>query len=282
MIGSSPRRHFLSLSSKVLVIASSRVFPLFLCFLLLNPFGLRGEGVFDHSKWDHLLKQYVHNGLVDYKGLLQVRGELDDYLKQINTVSVEEFSEFSREERIAFWINLYNATVIHMILDEYPIERFNQIPAAFEVKIIGVVGEFFSLSELRDQVLRKGFRDERILTALVSGRMDSPKLLPEAFRGDQLEDQLNLAARGFVEDEVRNQIEPKWRKIFLSPLFHDFASDFLLNFGSSNSSSRFSQAETAVVSFVLHHLTDPNKRIFLDSGRYKIRYLPENPKLNQA
>ncbi len=282
MIRIFSKRHLPSLGSRFPLVAPIRIVSLFLSFFLLNPLLLRGEGVFDHSKWGHLLKQYVHHGLVDYKGLLQTKGELDDYLKQINSVSIEEFSEFSREERIAFWINLYNASVIHMILDEYPIESFDQIPASFEIRTIQAIGEFFSLSELRDQVLRKGFRDERILMALVSGRMDSPKLLPEAFQGNKLEEQLNLVARNFVEDETKNRIKPKEKKISLSPLFRNFASDFVLNFGSFNPPSRFSQTETAVISFVLHHLNNPEKRIFLDSSRYKIQYLPENPKLNQA
>ncbi len=261
---------------------SVRIFFLSVFFIFLFPITFRGGEAFDHSKWDHILKQYVHDGLVDYKALLQRRAELDDYLKQTETISLEAFSDLSREERIAFWINLYNASVVRMILNEYPIERFEQIPAAFEVRTIQVIGEFFNLSELRDQVLRKGFRDERVLIALVSGRMDSPKLLREAFRGETLENQLNQVAHGFVEDEVRNQIKPGEKKIFLSPLFRSFGPDFLLNFGSSDASSRSSQIESAVVSFILHHLTHADKRLFLDSGRYKIRYLPENPKLNQV
>lgn len=251
-------------------------------FIFSLPVTFQGGEAFDHSKWDHILKQCVHDDLVDYKALLQIRAELDDYLKQTETIPIETFSDFSREERIAFWINLYNASVIRMVLDEYPVERFDQIPAAFEVKTIQVIGEFFNLSELRDQVLRKGFRDERILIALVSARRDSPKLLPEAFRGEILEKQLNQVAHEFVEDEARNHIKPGEKKIFLSPLFRNFGSDFLLNFSSSDTSSHSSQIENAVVGFILHHLTNADKRLFLDSGRYKIRYLPENPKLNQV
>ena len=259
---------------------SSLVLSALFIFLILPP--ARAAEVFDHSKWDHLLKQYVHNGRVDYEGLLQSKGELDDYLSQMEAVSVEALSEYSREERIAFWINLYNASVIRMVLDEYPVERFDQIPGAFEIRTVRIIGEFFSLSELRDQVLRKGFRDERILMALVSARADSPRLLPEAFRGDRLDEQLNKAAHDFVEDEAKNQVRPGEKKVFLSPLFHDFGSDFLLNFGSEKASSRFSQIETAVISFILRHLSNPDKRIFLDSGRYKIRYLPEDPSLNRV
>lgn len=238
------------------------------------------QEAFDHSIWNRILKQYVHRGRVDYDRLFQARMELDDYLKQLETVSLEALSEVRREERIAFWINLYNASIIRMILDEYPIGRFDQIQAAFEVRTVQTIGEFFSFSDLRDRVLRQGFRDERIIIALVSGRMDSPKLLGEAFRGESLEEQLNRVAREFVEDDKLNQIKPSEKKIFLSPLFDQFGSDFLINFGSSNSSAGFSETQTAVISFLLHHLKDPEKRLFLNSGRYKIRYLTEDLRLN--
>lgn len=226
------------------------------------------------------MKQYVQNGLVNYQALLQAENELDAYLDELRSISMDRLGEASREERIAFWINLYNASVIQMVLDEYPVERFDQLPAAFEVRTIRALGDFFSLSEVRDRVLRQGFRDERILMALVSGRMDSPKLFSEAFYGDRLEEQLNEAAHKFVEDETRNRIEPGEKKIFLSPLFRDFGSDFLLNFSSQENTQASSAIEAAVISFFLHHMQDPRKRLFLDSGRYKVQYLPEDPRLN--
>ncbi len=233
----------------------------------------------DHSKWDHLLKNYVHDGLVDYQALAQNRSELDDYLKQLESYSLESFADFSREDRIAFWINLYNASVIRIVLDGFPVIRLDQIPAVYEIRTIRAVGEYFSLSDLLNEVLRKGFRDERILTALVSGRKDSPRLLGEAFDGKRIEEQLDRAAYQFVSDNAQNQIKPGSKKIYLSPLFKKFGSDFLLNY-SSNNDSRYSQVESAVIGFILHHLKDPEKRIFLDSARYKIEYLPEDPRLN--
>jgi len=256
----------------------------FLSFFLFSfPFVFASEKTIDHSKWDRLLKAYVRpDGLVNYQGLLQMKAEIDDYVKQLEMISPQQLGESSREERLAFWINLYNASVVQMVLTEYPIERFSQIPAVFEVRKIQAANEFFSLSELRDNVLRQGFRDERVLTALVSARMDSPKLLPEAFDGVQIDEQLNRAAAEFVKDETRNQIRPGTKKIFLSPLFKNFASDFMLNFSSEKPSPGFSESEAAVISFVLYHLHDPDKRLFLSSGRYKINYLPEDSRLNDA
>jgi len=257
----------------------SRIISCSLAFFFLAQFPLSAQSLPDHSRWNHLLKNYVHQGSVDYDALLRDRNELDEYLKQLEHYPLDSFSELSREDRIAFWINLYNASVLRMILDEYPIRRLDEIPAFFDVRTVRAIDEYFSLSELLDEVLRKGFRDERVLTALVSGRMDSPRFLNEAFVGDRLDEQLDRAAYEFVDNDLLNQIKPGAKKIYLSPLFRKFGADFLLNY-STTRESRYSEQESAVISFLLYHLKDPAKRIFLDSARYKIEYLPEDPRLN--
>lgn len=249
----------------------------FLFLYIFSP--LYAQNLPDHSAFDRLLKKYVHEGLVDYEALLNNRTQLDEYLKQLENYPLESFADLNREERLAFWMNLYNASVVRMVIDEYPIQRFDEIPAVFEVRTIHVIEEYFSLPELFDEILRKGFRDERILTALVSARMDSPRLLNEAFTGERIDEQLDRTAYEFVENQVLNQIKPGSKKIYLSPLFQKFGSDFLFNYSLSHE-SRYTEQESAVVSFLLHHLKDPEKRIFLDSARYKIKYLPEDPRLN--
>lgn len=237
------------------------------------------QSLLDHSQWDQLLKKNVHQGLVDYETLRQNRSELDEYLNQLENYPLDSFTRLSREDRLAFWINLYNASMIRMIVDESPLQSISEIPAVFKIRTVRVIGEYFSLSELLNNVLRNGFKDERILTALVSGRMDSPRLLSEAFKGDQIDEQLDRAAHEFAENEVLNQITPGSKKIQLSPLFQQFGADFLLNYSAARETP-FSAKESAVIGFLLHHLTDPDKRIFLDSAHYKIEYLPEDPRLN--
>ncbi|OGX04900.1 MAG: hypothetical protein A3G87_04600 [Omnitrophica bacterium RIFCSPLOWO2_12_FULL_50_11] len=235
---------------------------------------------FDHSKWDYLLSRFVQDGRVDYKSLASNRDLLDGYLRELETFSVSALSELGREERIAFWVNLYHASVIRIILDDYPVASIEEIPAVYETRTIRAIGDYFSLIELRDHVLRRGFRDERVLVALVSGRMDSPRLLGEAFRGDRLDEQLDRVSQIFVDDGRSNRIIVGERKIYVSPLFQDFGSDFILNFGSLDPPSYLSEAEASVIGFILHHSRDPAKRLFLNTGRYQLAYLPRDARLN--
>lgn len=257
--------------------------PFYLCaMLVLCSSSAITEGQLDHGQWDRVLKQYVHHGRVNYQSLAQNRILLDAYLYEIEALPVSVLQTLGREERIAFWINLYNASVIRMILDEYPIASIDEIPAVHDTRTIQAAGDYFSLSELRDQVLRQGFRDERVLVALVSGRMDSPLLFGEAFRGDRLDEQLDQVSSEFVDDNKFNRIVVGERKIDLSPLFQDFGLDFVLNFRSPSPPPHFSEAEAAVIGFILHHSDDSEKRLFLNTGRYRLSYLPRDARLNDA
>ena len=236
----------------------------------------------DYAEWAAFLKAHVRSGLADYPGMREDRQTLDRYLDRVAGVPVEVLAEAGREERIAFWINLYNASVIRTVLDAYPIKWLDQIPAVFDIRTVRVGGEYLSLGDLRDHVLREGFHDERILTAISSGRMDSPRLGREPFRGSSLEEQLNQAAQAFVEDGTKNEIVPGGKKIVLSPVFDEFGEDFLLNFHAREPVKGFSERESAVIGFLLHHLRDPEKRLFLNSARYKIRYREPDPRLNSV
>ena len=235
----------------------------------------------DHSPWNQILSQYTQNGRVDYQALALDRGTLDSYVSEMKRVGRDDLDGLDREERIAFWINFYNARVIQIVLDAYPVESIEDIPVIEKARSIRALGESMNVYDLRDRILRQNFRDERILIALVSGRIDSPRLHGEAFQGDRLDNQLDEVSRKFVEDVGYNQIEPG-KKIYLSRLFRDYQDDFILNYGVASDPDPFSNAEAAVISFILHHMDDPDKRLFLNSGRYKIEYLPEKHLLNDV
>jgi hypothetical protein len=236
----------------------------------------------DHSNWDHVLKHFVRHGLMDYEGLSQDRTFLDDYLTKIKGLPRRALGELSREERLALWLNVYNASVVQLILNAYPVSSVEDIPAFDEVKSTRVAGEYFGLRELRDHIFRDYFRDERVLVALVTGRMDSPSFMTEAFVGARIHEQLDQASRVFVDDENKNQIRPHVKKIFLSPLFEEYGTDFVLNYSSAAPSKKYSAEEQAVISFILHHSDNPENRLFLHKGKFKVYYLESDVRLNRA
>ena len=77
---------------------------------------------FDHSAFDALLRKYVKDGMVDYKGLLKDRAALDGYLKALAGADEKQLEGASKAEKLAFFINAYNAITLERILDHYPVK----------------------------------------------------------------------------------------------------------------------------------------------------------------
>jgi Protein of unknown function, DUF547 len=80
-----------------------------------------------HQRWTAQLRQFVQGGEVDYAGWKNEQAQLDDYLRELVRVKKEEFAGFSREQKLAFWINAYNAYTVRLILDHYPVSSIRSI-----------------------------------------------------------------------------------------------------------------------------------------------------------
>src|SRR4029434_9265868 len=132
-------------------------------------------------------------------------------------------------QRIAFWINAYNAFTLRLILDHYPIasiRRIGWLPgAAFRERFIpmqGLKGETISLDDIENGTLRSAFREPRIHFALVCAARSCPPLRREAYRGADLDRQLDDQARIFLRDATKNRVDAATRTLYLSSIFKWF------------------------------------------------------------
>ena len=192
------------------------------------------ESAFDHEhrSWTAILARYVRDGSVDYRGLVD-RGQpaLDAYLTALSAASPAE-SGWTREERLAFWMNAYNAFTIRLILDHYPLPSIRSIGflplAAFRTAFIplGAGRTPISLNVIENEILRKQFQDARIHFAIVCASKSCPALRSEAYRSSVLDQQLDAAARAFLDDPSKNRWDPASRTLYLSPIFKWFHDDF--------------------------------------------------------
>lgn len=236
---------------------------------------------FDHSLWTLLLKKHVRNGFVDYQNFLNDKTKLNNYLDEINALSEKEFLTFTREDQIALWINLYNATVIQLILDYYPVKSVNEIPGFWNEPNVRVANQVQSLRKIEEEIIRQRFRDERATLCLVSGKKSSPPLRNEAYEGSRLLDQMKDQINFFLSDERWNQIRPKKKKLKISSRLQELRNDFLLGYGTPETDQRFKPDEMAILSFIRIHTTDPDIKKWIETRSYKLKYLPEDSSLNQ-
>jgi hypothetical protein len=189
-----------------------------------------------HGEWDALVKKHVSkNGMVDYQGFLKDKKQLQVYLDKLS--ANKPTSKWSKNEKMAFWINAYNAFTVKLILDHYPIKSIKDIKrgipfvnSVWDIAFIPMGKEKIDLNYIEHTILRKEFNDPRIHAAINCASFSCPLLRNEAYYASRLDEQLNDAMRRFVNDPQRNQLDKS--NIKISKIFSWFAGDFKLN-GSS-------------------------------------------------
>lgn len=191
----------------------------------------------DHAAWSALLSRRVVDGRVDYAGLLRDdQSTLDSYLATLSATCAEDYARWSRDEKIAFWLNAYNAFTVRLILDHHPLRSIRNIGwlpgAAFRMPFIpmaGLRGEEMSLDDIEHRVLRAEFSEPRIHFALVCAARSCPPLRAEAYRAADLDQQLDDQGRRFLGDRTKNRVEQAAGKLYLSAIFNWFRPDFETN-----------------------------------------------------
>lgn len=215
---------------------------IFLCLLMtMNLFAGNAFADFDHSheKWDQILKQYtIKNGnqvYFKYKELKKNEGELNSYLAQLELLSKEEFSTFNRDQKLAFWINAYNAYTIQIILKHYPVKSIKDISSGWlssgpwKKDFVNLFGKKISLDNIEHDTIRKEFDEPRIHFAVNCASIGCPSLLQEAFVATKLDTQLDKAAQNFLQNKSKNYI--KGNTLYLSKIFDWYGSDFDQKYG---------------------------------------------------
>nr|WP_299387490.1 DUF547 domain-containing protein [Allomuricauda sp.] len=190
-----------------------------------NPETIYEQHAPNHQLWGEMLKNYVdEEGNVDYKGFKKNVAQLDAYLDQLaqNTPA----AQWSKNEKLAFYINLYNAATVKLIVDHYPLQSIKDIPGRWKKKWIALGDDLVSLNEVEHQVLRK-MDEPRIHFAINCASYSCPKLLNVPFTAQSMERLLSKTAVDFVNDKKRNRFEG--RRAYLSKIFRWYKGDFTEN-----------------------------------------------------
>lgn len=228
---------------------------------------------FDHSNWDSFLKKYVNEkGDVNFAEIKKDPEPLKKYMRDLRKVDEGSFLEWSREERVALWINAYHAAAIWAIVKHYPIKSIQEIPSVWDTKYVSLKINSYSLNEIRALQLLTAFKDEKINFALSCMAKDCPVLSRDAYVGPKLDGQLFLATRRFINDDRKVMIKPGGKNIQISKFFKWYAKDFSFNFGKPENEEGLTKEEFAVLSFLSFYMEDTDKVAYLEEKKYKIKY----------
>jgi hypothetical protein len=176
----------------------------------------------DHGIWNDFLKTHVSSsGNVNYKSIQNSSKVLETYIATLQESTPTE--NWSRQEKLAYWINAYNALTIDLIIRNYPINSIKDIKRPWDQRIWQFGETPYSLNEIEHKILRT-MNEPRIHFAIVCASVSCPKLQNTAFVADKLEDQLTNATKAFLADSSKNKISKD--RLELSKIFRWFAKDF--------------------------------------------------------
>ncbi len=196
-----------------------------------------------HEPFDQLLRKYVSSsGKVNYKGLKTEHAKLKVYLTLLENTVPE--STWSRNQKLAYWINLYNAATIDLILNNYPLSSITKIDKAWDTKITRSGTRQLTLNDIENQIIRPTFKEPMIHFAVNCAAKSCPKLLNEAFVADRLTSQMTKSAKYFVNNTSKNSLAAD--EIKVSKIFEWYAVDFggtegLINYLNKYSNTKINE-----------------------------------------
>jgi len=248
---------------------------------------------FVYDKYAVTLKAYVDDkGMVNYEQMKDDHKKLDAFLIAIVQLETETFDAWNEQEKIAFWINAYNALTLKAIIDNYPIKAgiisglvysknsIRQIPGVWDKLQFLVMGQKMTLNEIEHKKLRAKLNEPRIHMALVCAAMSCPQLRSEPFVGKELNDQLDDQSKVFVTHNDKFKIDTDAETVYLSSIFKWFGEDFIKSYAPEKGFASHSKAEKAVLNFASKYLMKKQAE-YLREGNYTIEYLDYDWSLNE-
>ncbi len=197
-----------------------------------------GETV-PHQSWDDLLARYARNGedgitRFDYQAVPAADyAKLQAYIAMLENTMV---TDLAAAQQMAYWINLYNAVTVRVILDHYPVDSIRDIgfgwaswlkKGPWQEKLTMVEGMQLSLDDIEHRIVRPVFGDNRVHYAFNCASIGCPNLPPRAYTADNLEAMLDAAARQYINHPRGARFVDD--KLIVSSLFQWYAEDFGAN-----------------------------------------------------
>ena len=207
---------------------------LLFCFTLsmataVTAFGQKSDWV---ASYNTLLGKYVTSGGVKYAEWKANAADMQAIQGVVDGIAKENVSALGKQQQIAFYLNSYNAWILHEALGKYPTSSVKDtFFSFFTSKRITVAGQQTSFKALEDNVIRK-LGDPRVHFALNCASRSCPPLNRTAFSADKLDGQLETLAKGYVNSERAVKFNAATKAAELSKIFDWYKDDFKADGGA--------------------------------------------------
>jgi hypothetical protein len=193
----------------------------------------------DHRLWADFLETYLITdhpsgiNLLPYGEVsIDDRRKLERYIDQLENTRV---SALKRDVQAAFWINLYNAYTVHLVLEHYPVESIRDINLSgflaglfgggpWGRKLITVEGTQLSLNDIEHRILRPIWQDARIHYAVNCASLGCPNLMPVPYTGENYRELFDRGARQYINHP--RGVTFRGDRLLLSEIYRWYREDF--------------------------------------------------------
>ncbi len=254
--------------------------------------GLNFDEKEPHAQFTAILQNYVKDGKVNYTALCKDT-RLDTYISRLSATNPETIS--NANDKLAFWLNAYNAFTLKVICDNYPVKSINDLhfgglaigyvlkKTIWDKKFVNINGKSISLNYIEHKIIRASRKNPnapfseicletpcpRAHFALVCASIGCPDLRLEAYEGDKLDEQLTDQAVQFFNDTDKYYFDADNKQAHLSKILDWFDSDF-------------GQTDEEILLFVAQYIPDGiAQKIRQNPGEWEIKHTDYDWNLNE-
>ncbi len=207
---------------------------------------------------DHIMRNYVKHGMVNYSALKSDPSELNKIVEQIKNTDLKTLSN---DEFVAFVINAYNMLVIYNVVNHYPMEGPLKVKGFFTDKSFSIGNIKLSLDDLEKKILFGKSKDSRLHFALSCAAVGCPPLSNTVYKPKTVDNQLKEQAKISINNTQFIRIDRTKKEVQLSQIFEWYS----LHFGSSKKEQ---------IAYLNKYLEEPI------TNDYKVKYYTYNWDLN--
>ncbi len=226
----------------------------------------------DLAPFQAVLSTHVNSsGRVDYAAI-RSSAALDGYLSELATAS----EPTARDEKMAFWINAYNALTMDLIADNFPLGSIMELDGGkvWDTRSFPVAGQNVTLNHIEHQILRP-MGDPRIHAAVNCASQGCPPMHRTAFTADNLSAELDAASATWLKANGI-AVDPDASMVWLSKIFEWYGDDFVAS--STVDIPNVEGTQEAAINFAATYL--PDQAAYLQSGAYTVGYSTYSWKVN--
>lgn len=195
------------------------------------------KATINHDEWQYILDEYLISddpsgiNLVDYEGIQENDQEsLAAYIEHLTGIDPRNYN---RAEQQAFWINLYNALTVQLIVEHYPVESITKLGESalsfgpWDDNITKIADKALSLNNIEHSILRPLWKDYRIHFAVNCASIGCPNIQSRAFTASNTDDLLDIGAEEYLAHP--RGLSFNGETLVLSSIFDWYGEDFGTN-----------------------------------------------------